>query len=30
MKLLIGIVQLVIGILFTVGLAHAIHYIANI
>ena len=30
MKIVIGIIQLVIGILFTVGLAHTIHFIANI
>ena len=30
MKIVIGIVQIFVGILFTVGLAHTIHYIANI
>jgi len=30
MKIVIGIIQLAIGILFTVGLAHTIHFIANI
>jgi len=30
MKVIIGIIQIAIGILFTVGLAHTIHFIVNI
>lgn len=30
MKVIIGIIQVAIGILFTVGLAHTIHFIVNI